>query len=65
MRCITGAWLIIGVILYATYAANLTAILAVNYDELPFNTLEEMVAQTEFKYGVLQGTVALLIFQVS
>ena len=52
------------VILYATYAGNLTAMLSVNQDKLPFNTLEEMVSQTEYKYGVMQDTVSLSIFKV-
>ena len=65
VRCVAGPWLFCCLVMYATYAANLTASLAVSRTKMPFDTLEEMVQQTEYKYGVFANGVARLVFQVS
>ena len=63
-RCVVGAWLLMSFVLYATYTANLTAFLTVSRHVLPFGTLEEMAAQSEYKYGAAEGTVTKILFEV-
>ena len=50
--------------MYATYTANLTAFLTVRSQKMPFNTLEEMAAQTKYKYGLMDGTSLQGVFEV-
>ena len=64
VRSVAGGWLFCSVVLYATYAANLIASLSVTRTKMPFNTLEEMVQQTEYKYGVTDNGFAQLVFRV-
>ena len=63
-RVIAGAWMISCVVLCASYTANLVAWLTVAEVKMPFDTLEEMVVQTEYSYGVKKGTIAQVMLQV-
>ena len=51
-----GAWLFM-IIICATYSAKFVALLSVPKLHLPFNTVEEMATQTQYKYGFLGGGV--------
>ena len=64
LRCVVAAWLCSSLVLYASYAANLTAFLTVTKYKLPFNTLEEMAAQTEYAYGLTEDNGLRQVFQV-
>ena len=46
------------------FVANLVAFLAVTETSLPFRTLQEMTSQSEYKYGVEDGIVQMMLFQV-
>ena len=48
----------------AVFVANLVAFLAVTETSLPFRTLQEMTSQSEYKYGVEDGIVQMMLFQV-
>ena len=63
-RFVCGMWIGYCVILYATYTANLAASLTVPSYKLPFNSLEEMVAQTEYQYGFLNHIVLDTVLEV-
>ena len=53
------------VILTAAYAANLVAFLAVSTTKLPFSNVEEMLAQSQYKFRMMAGTSHELIFRNS
>ena len=46
------------------FAGNLIAFLAVTKIPLPFETLAEMTSQSEYKYGVEDGIIQMMLFQV-
>lgn len=48
----------------ATYSGNLIAFLTVTIDKAPFNSLEELVEQDDYKWGILAGTYFVTWFQV-
>ena len=51
-----GAWTFT-IIICAAYSGKFVALLAVPKSHLPFYTVEEMAAQTQYKYGFLGGAV--------
>nr|XP_053630937.1 glutamate receptor ionotropic, kainate 5-like [Cherax quadricarinatus] len=53
------------VILYASYTARLTSVLAVSSTSLPFSSLEEAVNTAEWRIGLLRGTSTIETLQVS
>ncbi len=53
------------VILAAAYAANLVAFLAVPTNKLPFSNVEEMLAQNQYKFGLVRGSSQELTFRNS
>ncbi|XP_061178448.1 probable glutamate receptor [Saccostrea echinata] len=59
---ITFFWLF-SIIMVATYSGNLIAFLTVTIDKPPFNSLEELVEQDEYKWGILSGTYFVTWFQ--
>ncbi len=48
----------------ATYTGNLIAFLVVDSVALPFNTLAEMAAQSEYQWGVVKSYALEQIFRV-
>lgn len=52
-------------VIVASYTSTLTATLAVEKTELPFNTIEEMVEQTQYKWGGTYGSYMFMLFPVS
>ena len=48
-------WFFFALIMIASYTANLAAFLTVETLEKPIESAEDMAAQTEIKYGVLEG----------
>ena len=63
-RLVAGTWMFACVVLYASYTANLVASLTVSKVKLPFNTLNEMLHQTEYTYTILQGSAAQVVLAV-
>ena len=63
-RITAGVWLLANIVLYASYTANLVAALTIEQIKPPFNTLDEMAAQTEYKYGMKNGSAAHMLLQV-
>ena len=53
------------IILAATYSGNLIAFLTVTKDKSPFDTLEEMVKQDEYRYGTIDQSMWTMLFEVS
>ncbi|XP_071079937.1 uncharacterized protein [Haliotis cracherodii] len=64
-RSVLACWWLLTVILAATYSGNLIAFLTVTTEKPPFDTLGEMVAQNEYKWGLLGGSAAITLFQTS
>ena len=52
------------IVLYASYTAILVASLSITAVEPPFNTLEEMVKQSDYSYGMEEGSVTHLLLKV-
>ncbi|KAK2172269.1 hypothetical protein NP493_975g02012 [Ridgeia piscesae] len=65
VRFVFLSWWLFCIIIVAIYGANLVAFLAVSQRSLPFETLEEMTAQTDYKYGMMGGTVWTDLFKNS
>ena len=63
-RLVAGTWMLACVVLYASYTANLVASLTVSEVKPPFNSLYEMVRQTEYTYGIKQGSIVQVILAV-
>ena len=53
------------IIMYAVYDANLIASLTVTNNALPFNTLDDMVKQKVYRYGVQDGIIQYMLFEVT
>ncbi len=64
-QILAGAWWLVAIILYAVYTSNLIAFLAVDITLKPFNSLEELVEQAEYQYGVEDGIVQMMLFKAS
>ncbi|XP_078311780.1 uncharacterized protein LOC111133837 isoform X2 [Crassostrea virginica] len=61
---ITFFWLF-SLIMVATYSGNLIAFLTVSIEKAPFNSLEELVDQEDYRWGILSGTYFVTWFQES
>lgn len=48
----------------ATYSGNFVAFLTVSKEKLPFSNIEQMVTQTEYKWGTPGATIYETIFKV-
>ena len=59
-----SSWWIFSIVLAATYSGNLIAFLTVNKDKPPFNTLQAMVEQDEYRYGTIDQSMWTMLFQV-
>ena len=51
-------------VVYGIYTGNLIAFLTVTELKLPFNSLQEMAQQSQYKYGTEAGIIQLQVFQV-
>ena len=61
---VVSCWWIVVIVLYAVYTGNLIAFLTVSIPYMPFNTLEGMVGQTEYVYGLEDGIIHMMLFRV-
>ena len=63
-RMMIGIWMLACIVLSASYTANLVASLSVTKLKMPFDTLEEMAAQSAYKYGFADGHVGMVLLKV-
>ena len=63
-RVVAGSWWMLVIIVYGIYTGNLIAFLSITLLKLPFETLEQMTAQTDYVYGTEEGLVHQMLFQV-
>ncbi|XP_069104060.1 uncharacterized protein [Argopecten irradians] len=64
-RTLISFWWLFSIIMVATYSGNLIAFLTVAKDRLPFNSVAELVAQSEYSWGTLGGTYFITMFKDS
>jgi hypothetical protein len=64
-RVVASMWWLISIIVYAVYTGNLIAFLTVTEQKMPFDTLQAMVRQSQYKYGLERGIVQQTLFQVN
>ena len=55
-RCVLGFWWLFTILMASTYTANLAAFLTVTIARKPINSLEELVAQSQIKPFVMDGS---------
>ena len=65
VRIVVSSWWLFCIIIVATYISNLVAFLAVTRHTLPFTSLEELLANTDYKFGIQGGTAHIRMFGVS
>ncbi|XP_046342594.1 glutamate receptor 4-like isoform X1 [Haliotis rufescens] len=54
-RTVVSCWWLFSIVMAATYSGNLIAFLTVNKDKLPFDTISELVEQTDYIWGTAGG----------
>ncbi|XP_067682011.1 glutamate receptor-like isoform X1 [Haliotis asinina] len=54
-RTVVSCWWLFSIVMAATYSGNLIAFLTVNKDKLPFETVSELVQQTDYIWGTAGG----------
>ncbi|XP_022309544.2 glutamate receptor U1-like isoform X2 [Crassostrea virginica] len=64
-RTLISAFWLFSIVLVGTYSGNLIAFLTVPLNKPPFNSLEEMIAQTDYKWGTIGGTFFVTWFNTS
>ena len=64
-RVIMFSWYLAVLVLTATYTGNLVAFLTVMKEPVPFETLEDLANQDQYKFGVLGGSSWVGQFNVS
>ncbi|XP_061185491.1 glutamate receptor ionotropic, kainate glr-3-like [Saccostrea echinata] len=64
-RTLISAFWLFSIVLVGTYSGNLIAFLTVPLDKPPFNSLDEMIAQSEYKWGTIGGTFFVTWFNTS
>ncbi|XP_064594549.1 glutamate receptor U1-like [Liolophura sinensis] len=64
-RTLVASWWLFTMVIVASYTSTLTAALAVEKTELPFNTIEEMVEQSQYKWGGTYGSYMFMLFPKS
>lgn len=64
-RLVAGVWFFFAMIVIASYTANLAAFLTVVTLDKPIESAEDLAAQTEIKYGTLEGGSTMNFFKTS
>lgn len=64
-RFFVGAWCLFSVVIVETYCGNLVAFLTVTKEKHSINTFEDLVSQSDYKWGTLGGSIYETLFQVS
>ena len=63
-RSVVGAFWLYAIVMVATYGGNLIAFLSIAKQEMPFETLSELLDQSKYKYGMLGGSGYAVEFPV-
>lgn len=63
-RTLVSAFWLFSIVLVGTYSGNLIAFLTVPLDKPPFNSLDEMIAQSEYKWGTIGASFYVTWFNV-
>ncbi len=63
-RVVASAWWFFTLILISSYTANLAAFLTVENMVNPIDSAEDLIKQTEIKFGVLEGGSTSAFFKV-
>ena len=64
-RTLLSSWWIFCIVTVAIYSANFVAFFTVTKDEAPIKSLEQLISQTNYKWGTNAGTVFETNFKVS
>ena len=64
-RAFIGCWWAFCIVIVASYGGSLIAYLTVAKGEAPFDSLEDMIAQSQYTWGVTGGSVYDAAFSVS
>ena len=64
IRLVFICWMFTCVIYAATYSSNLVALLAVDVQQTPFDSMEALSQQQQYRFGVLGGTTYVTVFKV-
>ncbi|GFO49256.1 glutamate receptor [Plakobranchus ocellatus] len=64
-RVFLSSWWLFCIVVAGTYSGNLIAVLTVTKDKPPFNTLKEMAAQDEYRFGTLGNSMWTELFKTS
>ena len=65
VRFVVGFWCLYCIVIVATYSGNLIAFLTIDKYRAPFETLQDMSEEGQYKFGTLGGTSFVTILQVS
>ena len=63
-RIVASAWSLFTLILISSYTANLAAFLTIERMHTPIESVEELAAQSEIKYGTIESGSTLAFFKV-
>ena len=63
-RFIVGFWWLFCIVIVATYSGNLIAFLTVHKYKAPFETLQEMAQEGEYKFGTIGDSAMETIMKV-
>ncbi|ESO96399.1 hypothetical protein LOTGIDRAFT_159803 [Lottia gigantea] len=61
-RMFVGCWWVFCIVLAASYSGTLIATLAVNIEQYPFETLDEMLEQNNYRWGCMGNTLFIPLF---
>ncbi|XP_012940485.2 glutamate receptor [Aplysia californica] len=64
-RMFISSWWLFCLVVAGTYSGNLIAVLTVSKDKPPFDTLEEMANQDEYRFGTLGNSMWTTLFETS
>ena len=63
-RFVVGFWWLYCIVIVATYSGNLIAFLTVHKYKAPFQTLQEMAQDGEYKFGIIGESSLETVLQV-
>ncbi|XP_041351078.1 glutamate receptor ionotropic, kainate 2-like [Gigantopelta aegis] len=64
-RMIIGAFWLFTILIAAAYCGNLVAFLTIKKDIPPLKTLRDLVSQTQYIWGTIDGTLWMTVFEFS
>lgn len=64
-RVLLSVWSLLSLVTVATYTGKLTSDSMVTRQRVPFNSLHELVKRTDYRWGLIKGTMTETLFAVS